>query len=30
VLFIALATFNGLFILEDNTAFNATDYEDYY
>jgi hypothetical protein len=29
VLFIALATSNGLFILEDNIAFNATDYEDY-
>jgi hypothetical protein len=29
VLFIALATFNGLFILEDNIAFNTTDYKDY-
>ena len=29
VLFIALATSNGLFILEDNIIFNTTDYKDY-
>ena len=29
VLFIALAISNGLFILEDNTAFNAMDYKDH-
>jgi hypothetical protein len=29
VLFTALATSNRLFILEDNTIFNAIDYKDY-
>jgi hypothetical protein len=29
VLFTALATSNGLFILEDNTTFNAMDYKDH-
>jgi len=29
MLFIALATSNRLFILEDNTTFNATNYKDY-
>ena len=29
MLFIALATSNGLFILEDNIIFNTTDYKDY-
>jgi hypothetical protein len=29
MLFIALATFNRLFILKDNIAFNATNYKNY-
>jgi hypothetical protein len=29
MLFIALATFNRLFILKDNTTFNTINYKDY-
>jgi hypothetical protein len=29
MLFIALATSNGLFILKDNITFNTTNYKDY-